>query len=560
MLAIKPRIEIVCRILLAATIFFSAPLNVFSAKADDIAETSTQAVSETPTTQPTSSVTETAFPVIETPTAVIEIPITVTETAVPSSTVTPAPTETTPIPTNTPISSKTPNSPKISLPLTIDFSATPKKIKPGERVTFRLTIKNESKTDITGMQFIDTIPELFTDIQSDDLGFSFDNQTRLLTWKDASDPSQPLSPGKSISLTYSAIVVAEIQESEIIDTASLTADNLSEPISVETTLILLNSDASLTMLDANGGDAPGLDGRVKVHLPKKSLDTSAGVFVRDLSQEYPSSSQEESWLVFELGLLSPQKAQSLSPTERANISIEAVSIPSSIETGTSVPGQEQFPQESDELIPLEPVEASFDEPVELTISLNGLVDLNTLGADITPFLVTLDEESNTWMRVPLKTIDRVANQITAELAHFSTWGVGFGPSFPTNGANVLLFDSAYPTLFTGRAKYSIPIWTPPGRNGMQPDLALSYSSGSVDGVLGDVQAPWVGMGWNIESAEIARKITNGGCDPCGGGSYGYENNFVLLINGAGYKLTPDNRIEGLYHTDDEKFLLLQPLP
>jgi hypothetical protein len=95
---------------------------------------------------------------------------------------------------------------------------------------------------------------------------------------------------------------------------------------------------------------------------------------------------------------------------------------------------------------------------------------------------------------------------------------------------------------------------------MQPDLALSYSSGSVDGVLGDVQAPWVGMGWSIDTAEIARKITNGACGTgCGvsGGSYGYENKFLLLLNGTGYELIPDTATAGRYHTKDESFLYIQ---
>jgi hypothetical protein len=64
------------------------------------------------------------------------------------------------------------------------------------------------------------------------------------------------------------------------------------------------------------------------------------------------------------------------------------------------------------------------------------------------------------------------------------------------------------------------------------------------------------MGWSIESAEIARKITNGGCSPCGGGSYGYEEKFVLLINGTGYELVQDGALPRRYHTEDESFLYI----
>jgi len=55
--------------------------------------------------------------------------------------------------------------------------------------------------------------------------------------------------------------------------------------------------------------------------------------------------------------------------------------------------------------------------------------------------------------------------------------------------------------FTGSATTSIPILVPPGRNGIQPNLQLTYSSASGNG--------WVGMGWKLDLGAIERSTRFG---------------------------------------------------
>jgi len=55
--------------------------------------------------------------------------------------------------------------------------------------------------------------------------------------------------------------------------------------------------------------------------------------------------------------------------------------------------------------------------------------------------------------------------------------------------------------FTGMATTSVPIAVPPGRNGIQPNLALTYASSSGNG--------WVGMGWKLELGAIERQTRFG---------------------------------------------------
>jgi RHS repeat-associated protein/uncharacterized repeat protein (TIGR01451 family) len=533
---------------------------------------------ETPTPEssltPTLSPTDTEIPTTETP-------LPAENTATPTPSVTSAPSQ-----SLTP--SLTPTVNGEAPLLSFSLSVAPEQAAPGEEVTFTIEITNDGKTTATGLLFTNTLPEYFGKGQSGFKDFNFEPQTHILTWAGTKPNEASILPGQTLTLEYTVKIEAKPTEVQIVDTATLAADGLVEPLIAETTLAVLASGKKFTMIDTKGGKAIGLDGRVSVTVPEQALKMPSAILIEDLGQndEFKDLAKGNPWLVFSLEMHVPQtddkqvpptsvidegtpqpgkqttstpeisqnnvlgsndnaQAESLTPTPQpsATVVAEATLPPNS--------QNEKPEQKQDKIIPLKAVEAKFEKPVELTISFDGIADLATIGADQTPFLVTLDDASGTWVRMPLTAINREANTITAEITHFSTWGASLS-SF--QGANVLLFDSASPDLFTGNSRFSIPIWTPPGRNGMAPSLALSYSSGAVNGILSDVQASWVGMGWNVDTVEIARKITT--C--CYGfPAYGYENKFVLLFNGTGYELIPDGYNTGRYHTRSESFLYIQ---
>lgn len=64
---------------------------------------------------------------------------------------------------------------------------------------------------------------------------------------------------------------------------------------------------------------------------------------------------------------------------------------------------------------------------------------------------------------------------------------------------------------TGDFAWSYPLRVPPGVNGPEPDLSLSYSAGSLDGKVSTTnnQTSWVGDGWDLSSGFIERRYV--GC-------------------------------------------------
>jgi hypothetical protein len=59
-----------------------------------------------------------------------------------------------------------------------------------------------------------------------------------------------------------------------------------------------------------------------------------------------------------------------------------------------------------------------------------------------------------------------------------------------------------PDLFTGTGNFTIPIATPPGRNGFQPKLNLVYSTGNGNDPFG--------AGWSLSTPATSRVSKNAG--------------------------------------------------
>ena len=392
-----------------------------------------------------------------------------------------------------------------------------------------------------------------------------------------------LPAGESVTLTYTVraeVPAANTEAQAITDVLQLSAAGLDRPLVEEVTLVAVDPDLKWEALTPAGSEAAHLASpRVDLNIPADAYGGSedlALTVVRPGDESALPDRGRGMAAQFELALLAdpgpgraPLPEAALNELEAADAALGL--IPGEGEGEITVDPERPDAALSDTLDATRPLveeDAVFDEPFELTVSFDGLADLDGLWADRKPFVAVWDESPGVWVRQPLAEVDPAANTVTVEATHFSTWGTGIGGTFPENGASIPLYDEAKVETFTGRATFSYPLWVPEGRAGMTPDLALTYASGSIDGVLGDVQSPWVGMGWNIDSAEITRQILNEcpedeetGEPDCTGATadeiYGYADQYVLAFNGTSYVLVEDPQHPGRYRTENESFLYIQ---
>ncbi len=114
-------------------------------------------------------------------------------------------------------------------------------------------------------------------------------------------------------------------------------------------------------------------------------------------------------------------------------------------------------------------------------------------------------------------------------------------------------------LNSGSFGWSYPMAVPQVPGGLVPNLALSYSSGSVDGRTGNTnnQSSWVGDGFDLSPGFIERRykscsdddVENADGNTPGDLCWGYDN-AVLQLNGTGGELVPAGTDSWKLKTDD----------
>jgi hypothetical protein len=144
----------------------------------------------------------------------------------------------------------------------------------------------------------------------------------------------------------------------------------------------------------------------------------------------------------------------------------------------------------------EPAKLNFLKPVELILKLDN--------PEIPGTLVRLGrcgEGENTF--IPLGRTSPVAKDgytLNFTLVSFSSYA-GLS-SMLSQGAPIGSgVQIPLPDMLTGSFSHSIPITVPPGRKGLQPNVALQYRSSNPNS--------WVGMGWSLNPGYIVRSTKLG---------------------------------------------------
>lgn len=109
-------------------------------------------------------------------------------------------------------------------------------------------------------------------------------------------------------------------------------------------------------------------------------------------------------------------------------------------------------------------------------------------------------------------------------------------------------DGAANATGSGGGTYTIPIEIPPGTNGMQPNLSLTYNSQAGDGIAG--------YGWNISAYSVISRagrnvFHNGNTAPV---NYTNTNDAFQLDGQRLFAITGNNGANGtVYGTEAETF-------
>ena len=164
---------------------------------------------------------------------------------------------------------------------------------------------------------------------------------------------------------------------------------------------------------------------------------------------------------------------------------------------------------------------------------------------------TRPDPAGPWLAVPVQAYDEERKVVSAWLEHFSEFGLGQG--LDQSGDLLPNLRAFTADELTGAAEASVPIEVPAGLGGLRPNLALRYSSVTMDDLFrlaGDydieAQASSVGIGWHLDGVSYIARV-DGNLDDDTADTL---KKFALVLDGTRVGITFES---GAWHTNPETF-------
>ena len=461
----------------------------------------TPTLTATPSPTPTLTPTATMIPTVP-PTVTLTPTPTATATPTPALTVTPTPTLTPP-PTFTPTPTPSPTpppQPSLSLAMTIE----PATAAPGQVVSVTLVLSNTGTGPAQGLVLTDVLPAGLGYVPDSAPGANYDPTANRLTWQ-----VRGLAAGQALTLSFAARVTAQPGET-LVNFATLAGSNLPQPLAARATVYV--AAPGLVRPDV-GGVLRSADGRVAVRFPPGSVTR-------------PVEAQHR-----------PLAPLDLAPDHHIFYRFELTAWEA---------GQPNVPA------------PPFARPVTVTLVYSDTDVDGLLEAGLR--LVTRDEATGAWTPVTA-TVNVTANQITAQLAHFSEYGI--------EGEDDLFFlprlEAGQVSLFSGDSSFSYALDVPAGAGGLRLPLTLRYSSGTPNGMkhgpYGDDNSDtgWVGVGWTFDVGKIedGALTMNGLSGDLKMVDTTISEQYTTECDWDGTHCSPGLRVRRQYRLSDEEFARIE---
>jgi RHS repeat-associated protein len=361
----------------------------------------------------------------------------------------------------------------------------PPTVEPGQQATCTVTAVNEDDEDMSNLKLSARLPG----------GLSLVGQRGSGSVWSGSVASLPVDESASVEFTVE--VERSISEPQ---TFTVQARGGLKSRATTTAIVGVAGTDETQWVSRNGGEMRGQSGRVKIQFPGGAVRAAAGARVSAHTHEQQVDPRGRA-----------KTDEGKGPQRRSGTLLHFSMEAEDASTGETI--------------------GHFAQPVSVSVDLRGLVDEAGLPVGHYLYLAHVVDPTTGEKEMVESVYDPETGLLTAEIDHFSEWEIGV-----VGGGWMPILTPPVPDLFSGAATYSYPIQVPAGRNGLQPNVVLSYNGRRIDMLkeMENEEGGPVALGWSLGGSDV--EITRFHKFGSVSGNLELKDEFSLVLNGASYDL------------------------